>query len=185
MTRLFIPDTRGLFVDIDENPLKTRIRLDDYGRLRLRLGMLEDALESANAVIKLARQEPDAKWLEAPMPDAAGVLAFFTHMERALLDVHAGDCTCVPASCLKCHAEGMLGISTIPGLGKYEGHAIQMAFGQLPAGATRADAVHWLRTAPIVGTWDGWEAHASRWRRERVNAASWLESLDHALVNAS
>lgn len=36
----------------------------------------------------------------------------------ALADTHLGDCTATPFSCVKCYAEGLLGIDTIPGLKK-------------------------------------------------------------------
>lgn len=38
---------------------------------------------------------------------------------------HAGDCTCCPCSCEKCHAEVLLGIDTIKGLPKHAANAIE------------------------------------------------------------
>lgn len=43
---------------------------------------------------------------------------------QALLDSHAGDCTCIPCSCDKCHAEGKLGLNTTAGLNKYQGSIV-------------------------------------------------------------
>lgn len=50
------------------------------------------------------------------------------HYLNALNDSHSGDCTCQSYSCDKCHAESLLDINTIEGLGKYEAYQINNAF---------------------------------------------------------
>ncbi len=94
-----------------------------------------------------------------------------------LLLGHSGDCTCVPGSCLKCHAEAMIGVDTIPGLGKHEASYIGSASG----GRTIDEAIVYLRDyRPIKGK--GWErhtddeynAHVPRWIEEAKRAHVWL-----------
>src|SRR6185369_3125953 len=41
---------------------------------------------------------------------------------------HSGDCVCFPCSCVKCHAESLLGVDTIPGLGKHSAYKVGAAF---------------------------------------------------------
>jgi len=91
------------------NPLHTRIEVDTADCWALREAMQQDAGSDASP-----------EWLNALHGD------FVT----ALRDAHIGDCTCVPCSCLKCHAEGYLGIDTIPGLANYLAYKVNVAFGR-------------------------------------------------------
>jgi len=76
-----------------------------------------------------------------------------------LLLGHSGDCTYVPCSCLKCHAEAMIGVDTIPGLGKHEASYI----GSASDGRTIDEAIVYLR-----------HAHVPRWIEEAKRAHAWL-----------
>jgi hypothetical protein len=92
--------------------------------------------------------------------------------------VHVGDCTCVPCSCSKCHAESLLGINTTLGLGKHSAHKIDGAFGKV---TTCAEAIEYLKK-PYSMDDDGYEGDKSwwcqeyvdRWNREREAAIDWL-----------
>lgn len=97
---------------------------------------------------------------------------------KSLLDIHLGDCTCVPCSCDKCHAESLLGIDTIKGLGKHEGSKVSGAFDMKPGGVdgrTLDEAIERLEQYKPAADWEGWEAHAERWEREAKNALAWLK----------
>ena len=92
---------------------------------------------------------------------------------------HIGDCTCFAASCLKCHAEGILGIDTIAGLGKHEGHKIFSAFETYK---TIDEVLEYLKDYPnrlvMHKNWEGkeesWKTHIPRWTKEAESAYKWL-----------
>jgi hypothetical protein len=92
--------------------------------------------------------------------------------------VHVGDCTCVPCSCSKCHAESLLGIDTIKGLGKHLGHKVDSAFRKV---TTCAEAIERLKK-PYSLENDGSEGDKSwwcqeyvdRWNQEREATITWL-----------
>ncbi len=104
---------------------------------------------------------------------------------------HCGDCTCVPCSCSKCHAENLLGIDTRKGLGKHEAYKIQGAFRKDKEGMyydrnnqrTISEAIEILKNHDTNPTkpkdWPdmvGFESHIPRWNKEAVNAIEWLEN---------
>ncbi len=93
---------------------------------------------------------------------------------------HVGDCTCVPCSCLKCHAEDLIGIHTTQGLSKHSAHKINVAFGNNNE-KTIDEALDYLKNYnPTKGL--GWEKfsqedfdkHIPRWKSEAKNAYDWL-----------
>lgn len=87
--------------------------------------------------------------------------------------VHEGDCTCVPCSCLKCHAERLIGVNTIEGLTKHHGAAIAHRFA---AGKTSADVIVALRTyVPNPTDDERLRLAHPRWVCEAREAADWLE----------
>lgn len=117
------------------------------------------------------------------------------HYLEELRGSHVGDCTCFPMSCSKCHAEDMLGVNTIKGLGKHEAHKVQGAFstGQAADGTwlperglneaiTRLEGFEERLTPPTgdsQASWDrvgGWAQHVPRWTREADRAVEWLKA---------
>ena len=135
-----------------DNPLRTRVYLDDHEKaefkLKLQIEELEDRLHSV--YYHLICNDP-LKVLECPNPHMNGK----SHLDLAKEEVdgeyikeikdrveemydyyiadlengyHIGDCTCFPASCSKCHAEYLLGIDTIKGLGSHEANEIDRLF---------------------------------------------------------
>jgi hypothetical protein len=60
---------------------------------------------------------------------------------EALQDFHLGDCTCDACRCIKCHAESLLGIDTIEGLGKHSARKIFGAFGGFENNKTIGKAI--------------------------------------------
>lgn len=170
----------GVTVEWADNPLASRIVLDDYGRLLLRYAIAKDAIHSACVLIHMDKtQDPPSKgrWVDQFDFSSEDIEAQITRTaewcEKALLDVHCGDCTCVPATCIKCYAEEFIHVNTIHNLGKHPGHYVECAFGD--GRTTLEEALHWMRTEPIKATWAGWEVHAPRWKQERDAAIEWLE----------
>lgn len=140
------------------NPLRTIVELDDADRWWLREAMLLD-MDPEDA--------QHLKWMND----------LHSEYEAALRDIHVGDCTCVPCSCLKCWAEGYLGIDTMPGLGKHMAYKVDAAF---DLGRSLDEAIDVLANwdpspSPM---WDGklaiWEANLPRWKEEAAQAHAWL-----------
>lgn len=180
---LVIPS--GVTIEWHQNPLRSVVKLDDLGRMRLKLGIAADAIMEANAIHSLEREGKEARgyWLghfdwkefrkdgeiEAEIDRLAVI------HEKELIDIHCGDCTCQPASCMKCWAESLLGFDTLAGLGKHEGYQIDSAFET--EATTIDDALKTLKgkTWDVV-TAEQWAIHIPRWRQERDNAVAWLEA---------
>ena len=162
-----------------ENPLRRQILLNSYGRLQLRYGIVRELLDDVKVCVQLELQEPSPtfihkRWIETiEFLSDADIDARVIEYQAYLRESHCGDCICVPGTCVKCYVESLLGVDTLPGLGKHEANAIESAFRKVN---TRAEAIEWLRSAPITADWEGWESHAERWREERRRAAEWLES---------
>lgn len=143
------------------NPLRTVVKLDNADRWALREAMQDDLT---------SEDSEDNKWMND----------LHDEYERSLCDVHVGDCTCVPCSCLKCWAEYYLGIDTIRGLNKYMAHQIENAFSGSP-GRTIDEAIAALadyNPKPSSPMWDGrretWEAWLPKWRDDARQAHEWL-----------
>ncbi len=94
---------------------------------------------------------------------------------------HMGDCTCVPCSCMRCHAEEMLGINTIKGLGKHQASKVLGAFGK-DGNRTIDEAIASLDVTPEYNkspTWPDsldYNIHIPRWESERKSAAALLRT---------
>lgn len=161
-----------------ENPLVSPVRLTDAGYAQLKLGIAIDAISSQRACMSLAKQEKDWAWLDRD-DIGSDIGAYIEHTARiyreALLDCHCGDCTCVPATCMKCVAEETLGMpSTTLGLGKHAGHEVMCAFRD--GRTTVAEALDWLhRDVQPASSWGPpVAAHLARWVKMRGDAIAWL-----------
>jgi len=141
-----------------DNPLNTKVVLDEHDRQVLRLKVkVDDLLDRiGEAVFALDSEHQDflaqrGKGLSAPeaLVKALKVLdldylygdakkgdrlyedridELLGYHVEALLDPHHGDCTCDACPCMKCHAERLLDIRTCPGLGNHEANYIRLAF---------------------------------------------------------
>lgn len=90
----------GVTVQLTNNPCNAKITLTEEAKKEMERLLLEDDYE--DWVVK--------------------------HIVEAVSEEHVGDCTCVPASCSRCHAESALGLNTFP-FSKHVGHALsEMAF---------------------------------------------------------
>lgn len=172
--------TEGYIVHWAENPLASKIVLDDYGRLRLRYGIALDNIMEAKVTMQLAKDDKDLSWLDKcdAFTEEEGsyvkeIDRIFAWAEQELQGVHCGDCTHVPCPCMKCHAEGYLGFYTTKGLNGAGGHNAQEAFQHVK---TLAEAIQRLNKRPITAIWEGWEAHVPRWTKEHEQTVAWLEN---------
>lgn len=182
---------QGITIEWAENPLASKVTLDDYGVLRLKYAMAIDGLLDAGVLINMdsgATSPPTkgGKWVDH-FEYIGHLDNIDTEIERrlkswylsGLTEAHCGDCTCVPMSCSKCAVEEFLDISTTDGLNKHSGHHMAKAFSG--GRTTCALALNYMKTAPITATWDGWEVYLPRWTQERNEAIAWLETYakDH------
>lgn len=174
-----------------ENPLKTRIELDDHEEVVFRL---KYKLERTRSLARQAHYHLEATKIEHRDPEKAASLlklADPTHGEDmdtecdeliAELDgqTHAGDCTCLPMTCSKCHAEYLAGIDTLEGLGKHESGLIFELFGiegDKPIDAVISELASY--SPKREGEWlkfpeEEFLKHLPRWREEAKAAHEWL-----------
>ena len=186
------------------NPLETVVELDEYDtellRRRLRIDHLENLLFSAHFELTESHPadpnpSPESRISRAiKCIDIGAVLddeprdgrtlsqrleeQLNTYREE-LTKEHCGDCTCIAVSCLKCFAEGFVGVDTTKGLGKHEASKIGSVFSQ---GASLDEAIEKL-AAPWrperTGSWlkypaEDFERHVPRWIEEARRAHEWL-----------
>ena len=180
------------------NPLATVVELDEHDRAllwhRLKIERLEEQIVQAHFDINPETREWHNKHVKERTVDEAIAEALkmltvdgvddrisknSTDYANELAAKHSGDCTCVPCSCLKCHAETLMGVDTIAGLGKHEASYIEGAFAE---DRTIAQALDYLKDyRPTKGK--GWERHTEeefqihvpRWVEEAKGAYAWLE----------
>jgi len=198
------------------NPLRTRVYLNDLEKENFRLRYKVEYLHDIISGVRYRLKEDPNKKLECPNPNMNGL----THWELARKQIpenfytdefdehitemanyylndlengyHCGDCTCVPCSCSKCHAEYLLGIDTIKGLGKHEAHKIDALFNPVRMSTfdtrTIDEVLELLKNYHIEKTkpesWSNfqqeyYESHIPRWNREAENAYKWLLNYKH------
>jgi len=166
------------------NPLKSVIVLtEDEKKQFILRRRIEDIIEDVGYAHYLLKNEKvDQQKIEAllqaamhvyeePLPDDDDYLPH-------LAERHMGDCVCVACSCSKCHAEDLLGVSTIEGLGKHAAHKIEVAFDK--EGATLDSVIEGLATykvGPRPETWPkgiGYEQYVPKWEADAKAAHRWL-----------
>lgn len=181
------------------NPLRTVVELDDADRTLLRERIKSEEFENyiTSAAFALDPGFDTKRTLEQGLAEARRWLdlghilddeerhgkTFTQRLDEKLAwcieelaSEHCGDCTCVPSSCLKCHAERLIGIDTTKGLGKHEASKIGGAFRK---GKTLEEVIAWL--ADYRPTWnETWrdratfDQHVPRWIEEGKRAHAWL-----------
>lgn len=186
-------------INWNENPLMTTVDLDEADKKRL---WYETAIEQLQWTIShvefsltegkwfdldRARKEvsDDYYWYEGERENSPfynRINELVGYFVEALQGPHVGDCTCVAASCDKCHAEELLGINTIEGLGKHQAVKIHSAFGEYMRPWKRirniTEVIDYLDNydpADSPPDWAGWETHADRWISEAREASEWLK----------
>lgn len=189
------------------NPMRTRVELDEADkrvfRLSIKVEELEERLSSAHfdldpamrewaqkalkrdesleACVERARYHLRSATEEGEKALEERVDMLLSHFLEELAGEHDGDCTCVPCSCSKCHAESLLGIDTIEGLGKHPGSKISGMFRARPGEPepTIDEVIEKLRNYAPVNTSSSWpdedfQKHVPRWIEEAKHAHAWL-----------
>lgn len=182
-----------------QNPLDTIIELDEHEQkefwYKLKIENLIERLFSVHYEFTYKKEAPNIEQvLREVNPDhymadegqdpvdrrADEMLVYYLD---ALKGKHVGDCTCVPCSCDKCHAESMLGIDTIKGLGKHQAYKVDSA----SKDRTINEAIDYLKNyeqhiqfndALLTRGWktrENYEQYIPGWVQEAHAAAAWLE----------
>lgn len=169
------------------NPLHTEIILDQHERdilwHKIKIEQLEEILYSAHYAVSkndneraLNELDPSQWCVDGKSSLDKRVDEIHRYYIRDLRSAHAGDCTAFPATCTKCMAEGMLGISTISGMYKSMGYKVHTTFAENPAMTTR-DAIDILkRTTPSTGS-----PYSDTWNKTLADTIKWLEKYDNLI----
>lgn len=189
----------------NENPLRTVVELDEHDRqifwLKIKLEEQENLLftvhfnltrnesfsgDSIDLDVAKKSANPDYYMSEkdgekTPLDKRVDML-FETYVQE-LAGWHSGDCTCVACSCMKCHAENILGIDTLkPFPGKHELAKIESAFAQ---GRSIAEALIYLKEHKYSRekpeswksfTQEYYETLLPRWEAEQARAYEYLSN---------
>lgn len=202
--------------DHDKEMLKLKIKVN---QLEEDMGSASVLLDPKNAswVMKPSAKHPEGRTLESLVSevlndyldlsymysegkyDGKGLDARVDEILAYYLDdlkgPHFGDCVCFACSCTKCHAEELLGVDTIRGLGKYAAHKIEGAFGK-NSERTIDEALEHLKNYEVTPPTEnldgwakvgGWEKYVPRWTAEAKAAHEWLLKYreDHPEVAGS
>jgi len=183
----------------NENPLSSVTELTEAGKQYLKLKVIISEFEEWGGYVHytlikedltLEKAKEVSRFIDSELIDKRVDTNLPFHLD-ALTSSHCGDCTCVPASCPKCHVESLLGIRTTKGLSKHQATKIADAFKSQGDAVTLDQAIVRLENYNPKATWEGWEAHAPRWEREAKEALLWLTAYkekhfpDHKDVDVS
>lgn len=178
------------------NPLDTVIELDEYEQkelwYKIRCKELEELLFDAYFHLKEGQFYDIEKAKRAVEPDYyLGVDddkpsqldercdTMLKYYLEELKSYHIGDCTCVPASCGKCHAEDLVGINTIQGLGKHSAYKVENAMkennGDMIAALESLKNYNPEINEAYKGKEDLWYEHLPRWKKEAKKAYEWFK----------
>ena len=185
-------------ITYNKNPLCTTVELDEHERelfrLKIKVKEMEDDMFNAHFYLTegqyydldQARKELDPEYFLSndPGEKKSGlderVEMLLEHFLEELKSSHRGDCTCVPCSCSKCHAESILGIDTIPGVDKHSLYKIDGAFGKNNEKTINEALDSLCDYMPIKGeAWakfsqEDFDWHIPRWKAEAAKAYEWL-----------
>lgn len=189
-----------------ENPLRTVVELDEHDRevlwLKIKIEELKDRLfhtdfhltEGEYFDLDDARYScnPD-HYIQEDNQEKVAVdkrvdLLFETYVQE-LAGWHSGDCTCVPCTCMKCMAEGVIGVDTLapfPGkqvLAKVDGAFLSYEDGKKKERSLK-EALEYLRDYRVSRqkpvNWrtsqEEYERHIPRWENEAARAYEYLKN---------
>jgi len=181
-----------MIITYHKNPLKTTVELNEHEKkelwYKIKLEEYEDIIFEVQFCLK------DGKYFNLERARIAVESDEVCRIDKRvnellecylaeLMGSHCGDCTAVPCSCTKCHAEDMLGINTTKGLRKHEGYNIAKLFSE-NSEKTLDEAIEHLAAnlVPIKGIeWDGssqeeFDSHVPEWTEDSKKALEWLRN---------
>lgn len=177
------------------NPLETIVELDDHEKQLLKLKIMIEQLEEkiaggqyylglnpyANNVFDVDKAKRELDYDDDLLASRVDELTAVYIDE--LQQPHVGDCTCFAMSCVKCHAEQLVGVDTLaPYPGKHQSYHIQQAFSRWNPVTEKHDgpkvtldqAIEKLANYKPTANWLGWETHAEQWVKEASEAHQYL-----------
>lgn len=172
-------------IEYKPNPIESVVHLDDTDKDRLSTAVWEDGVIDAAYSLYFNKDEP-AKF-ETEINNLSYAIEREVDIDALIEELkhkHMGDCTCVPCSCIKCYAEGKLGISTIEWFSYTSLYKIDEAFQM--EGATIDSVIEYLENGyekslqkAKPDTWktftqEEYEFHFERWIREAKIASKEL-----------
>lgn len=176
-----------MLVKWHENPLKSQIYLDAHEKQEIWLKSKLEQFEWALTRVKIdlddnnierVKKRINYEYLVGGDVDKEIDERLKEYIE-ALQDTHLGDCTCFATSCVKCHAESLLGFSTIIGLGGHEAHKIEYAFEKFETVDKVLNHLQNYEVGPKPDTWPkdlDYDIHIPRWKKESERAYKWLKN---------
>lgn len=182
----------------NQNPLRTVVELDEHEKevlwYKVKIQEMEELLYTAHFHLT-----PDYGYFNAAKVQQACDPSYFisdeynkdkpslinqTVDERhktyldALQGSHDGDCICHACSCIKCHAEQLLGVDTILGLRKHQAAAIHQACGGWKEQIPIEQAIKTLEEYDAhkrIPQWKGEQKWYDKWNLDHKQAAEWLK----------
>ena len=124
----YTPNPLNTVVELDAGELKLlehKLRIETYEDMMF---LAHQSLVTANINAATQILDPDV-WCNIDCQVDASVREEVEDFVEALKGAHAGDCTCMASSCLKCHAEELVGVNTLyPFPGTKAMYFINLAF---------------------------------------------------------
>lgn len=194
-----------------EDPFNVSVVLDETEKMQLwyliKINKLEELMFEAHYFMKENDHERvkavvDPKYYctddRSPL-DKSTDASHQMYLEELEVGTHCGDCICVPCSCSRCWAESIVGIDTLPGLGKHQASGVDKAYrDQFREEGTRSidNSIERLRNfdaRKAIADW-GSEVLArytpediddlvERWTREHAQGLEWLVSFKETKAN--
>lgn len=194
-------------ITYNKNPLNTIVELDENEKIKLWQKIKIEQMEELLSDVHFYLEEGEYFNLERAKK-AADIDYYFSETEEkskmdkhcdmcldyyieALSSSHAGDCTCVASSCMKCIAEGLIDICTMPSRSKSSAYRIDNAFGKNNENtieqAIENLANHDINPADYES--EGWktagghEQYIEKWADETKVAHDWLVDYKNTHFN--
>lgn len=164
--------TKGLTFKYNQNPLATEVHLDDRAvellKEKILVSMLEEIVSGSfyalthDGFFEARNRLQEYAYDDEPESEFRKQLTYrLEESVQALKDIHHGDCVAAPTSCMKCHAEELLGIDTLP-----ENHTKNIG-SQLNHIFDRVETIdEAISLAKIM-----------RWKTQNVSAEEYMESF--------
>ena len=138
-----------------ENPLETKVILDDNDRKILRLKVVNDELDWILIEIVEHVKKNNFDAIKKCSEEYKNTTAFNNVVKKLVLEyendlkhTHYGDCIRFACTCTKCKAEDYLDICTIPDLDSYSGYIIDKCFRELK---TIDKVISYLQNSKVEG----------------------------------